>query len=54
MSVALEIKDITKVYDSRSVVDAVSLAVEYGETFGLLGPNGSGKTTTIRMALDII
>lgn len=54
MNVALEIKDVTKVYDSRTVVDDVSLAVEYGETFGLVGPNGSGKTTTIRMALDII
>ena len=54
MNAALEIKDVTKVYDSRTVVDDVSLAVERGETFGLLGPNGSGKTTTIRMALDII
>jgi len=54
MNLALEIKDVTKVYDSRAVVDHVSLAVERGETFGLLGPNGSGKTTTIRMALDII
>lgn len=54
MNLALEIKDVTKAYDSRTVVDDVSLAVERGETFGLLGPNGSGKTTTIRMALDII
>ena len=54
MNVALEIKDVTKVYDSRTVVDHVSLMVKRGETFGLLGPNGSGKTTTIRMALDII
>jgi ABC-2 type transport system ATP-binding protein len=54
MDVALEIKDVTKVYDSRMVVDHVSLVVERGEVFGLLGPNGSGKTTTIRMALDII
>ncbi len=54
MSVALEINNVTKVYDSRAVVDTVSLAVERGETFGLLGPNGSGKTTTIRMALDIV
>jgi len=54
MNAALEIRDVTKVYDSRAVVDHVSLAVERGETFGLLGPNGSGKTTTIRMALDII
>ena len=54
MSTALEITNVTKVYDQRTVVDSVSLAVERGETFGLLGPNGSGKTTTIRMALDII
>ena len=54
MNVALEMKDVTKVYDSRAVVDHVSLVVKRGETFGLLGPNGSGKTTTIRMALDII
>ena len=54
MHLALEIKDVTKVYDSRAVVDHVSLVVKRGETFGLLGPNGSGKTTTIRMALDII
>ena len=54
MDVALEVKDVTKVYDSRTVVDHVSLMVKRGETFGLLGPNGSGKTTTIRMALDII
>jgi len=54
VNIALEIKDVTKVYDQRTVVDHVSLAVERGETFGLLGPNGSGKTTTIRMALDII
>jgi ABC-2 type transport system ATP-binding protein len=54
MNTALRMDDITKVYDRRTVVDQVSLAVERGETFGLLGPNGSGKTTTIRMALDII
>jgi len=54
MNAALEMKDVTKVYDSRAVVDHVSLVVKRGETFGLLGPNGSGKTTTIRMALDII
>ena len=54
MSACLEIKDVTKVYDRRTVVDRVTLVVERGEVFGLLGPNGSGKTTTIRMALDII
>ena len=54
MSTALDMRDVTKVYDRRTVVDGVTFAVERGETFGLLGPNGAGKTTTIRMALDII
>lgn len=54
MSIALEIHEITKAYDERTVVNDVSFDVEGGQIFGLLGPNGSGKTTTIRMALDII
>ena len=54
MSSALEVHDITKVYGDRTVVDNVSFQVDEGEIFGLLGPNGSGKTTIIRMALDII
>ena len=51
---ALEINEVTKIYGRRAVVDKVSFMVERGEIFGLVGPNGSGKTTTIRMALDII
>ncbi len=51
---ALEMTDVTKAYDGRTVVDHVTFAVEPGEIFGLVGPNGSGKTTTIRMALDIV
>ena len=51
---ALKIEGVGKSYDGRKVVDDVSLDVMRGETFGLVGPNGSGKTTTIRMALDII
>ena len=51
---ALEINEVTKIYGRRAVVDKVSFVVERGEIFGLVGPNGSGKTTTIRMALDII
>ena len=54
MNAYLEIKEVTKAYDQRTVVDHLSLEVSRGEVFGLLGPNGSGKTTTIRMALDII
>jgi ABC-2 type transport system ATP-binding protein len=54
MSLAFEVRDLTKTYGGRKVVNGVTFAVERGEIFGLLGPNGSGKTTTIRMALDII
>ncbi|MDA1349545.1 MAG: ATP-binding cassette domain-containing protein [Chloroflexi bacterium] len=51
---SLDVRNVTKVYGDRPVVDDVTLTVGPGEIFGLLGPNGSGKTTTIRMALDII
>ena len=51
---ALQTEGLTKTFGQRTVVDDVSFAVKRGEIFGFLGPNGSGKTTTIRMALDII
>lgn len=51
---ALEVDGLTKTFGRRTVVDDVSFAVRPGEIFGFLGPNGSGKTTTIRMALGII
>lgn len=50
----LEIDGLTKTFGDRVVVDGVSFDVRRGEIFGFLGPNGSGKTTTIRMALGII
>lgn len=46
---AIEIKDLTKYYGSFCAVDHISFSVGSGEFFGFLGPNGSGKTTTIRM-----
>jgi ABC-2 type transport system ATP-binding protein len=51
---ALQVVALTKTFGRRTVVDDVSFAVRPGEIFGFLGPNGSGKTTTIRMALGII
>lgn len=51
---AVETDSISKRFGERAVVNALSFAVGAGETFGLVGPNGSGKTTTIRMLLDII
>ena len=55
----IETFDLTKRYGSRRgesvlAVDRVTLAVEQGQVFGFLGPNGSGKTTTIGMLMGII
>ncbi|MCF7922181.1 MAG: ATP-binding cassette domain-containing protein [Candidatus Marinimicrobia bacterium] len=50
----IEIKGITKTYDSIVAVSDLSLTVEPGRIFGFLGPNGAGKTTAIRMLMNII
>ena len=47
-------RDFTKVYDGRAVVDRLSLTVPAGAVVALLGPNGSGKTTTIKAAAGLI
>lgn len=51
---AIVVEDVSKSYGNTRAVDALSFRVEPGEVFALLGPNGSGKTTTIRMILDIL
>jgi ABC-type multidrug transport system ATPase subunit len=50
----IETTDLTKRYRRITAVDGISLRVERGQIFGFLGPNGSGKTTTIGMLLGII
>ncbi len=45
---------LTKVFDGVTAVDAVTFDVNRGEVFGVLGPNGSGKTTTIRMLCGLL
>jgi ABC-type multidrug transport system ATPase subunit len=50
----VEIRDLTKRYDTVTAVDQVSLSVRRGEVYGFLGPNGAGKTTTLRMLLGLI
>ena len=50
----LEIKSLSKSFGKRKVIDNISLEVKEGEIFGFLGPNGSGKTTTIKMILRLI
>lgn len=47
------ISNVCKIYNQVSVVDHLSLAIDYGEIFGLLGPNGAGKSTTIRMLITL-
>ncbi|MEZ7901079.1 MAG: ATP-binding cassette domain-containing protein [Flavobacteriales bacterium] len=54
MSVVLEIKNLTKNFGSFKAVNNLSLTVEKGNVFGILGPNGSGKTTTLGMVLDVL
>lgn len=49
----VETVDLTKAYDGTRVVDGLNLRVEEGDIFGFLGPNGSGKTTTILMLLGL-
>lgn len=46
---AIEIKGLTKKYKTKTAVNNISLTVEEGELFALLGVNGAGKTTTVRM-----
>ena len=50
----LQVRDVVKSYDGRTVVNRVSFEVQPGEIFALLGPNGAGKTTLIRMITDIL
>jgi ABC-2 type transport system ATP-binding protein len=52
--IVLSIDRLTKHYGSIHAVDKLELKIEQGSVFGILGPNGSGKTTTLGMVLDII
>jgi len=51
---AVTIRNVTKRYDAVVAVDDVSLSVPRGSIYGFIGPNGSGKTTTIRMIMNIL
>lgn len=52
--VIIDVRGLTKSYDGRMVVDHVDMRVERGRIYGFLGPNGSGKTTTIRMLCGLL
>src|ERR1700687_3427250 len=45
----IEVKNLTKLFGDKPVVDHISFTVNKGEILGFLGPNGAGKTTTMRM-----
>ncbi|HID94146.1 MAG TPA: ATP-binding cassette domain-containing protein [bacterium (Candidatus Stahlbacteria)] len=51
---ALKLKNVFKYYGELCAVNDLSLSVPKGSCYGLLGPNGSGKTTTLRMIMNII
>ncbi len=50
---AVEIEHVTKTFSKVTAVDDLSLSVPEGSVYGFIGPNGSGKTTTLRMIMNI-
>ena len=52
--IAIEVEGLTKSFDGRTVVRDLSMKVRRGTIYGFLGPNGSGKTTTIRMLCGLL
>ena len=51
---AIDVRGLSKAYGGRTVVDRLDMQVERGRIYGFLGPNGSGKTTTIRMLCGLL
>ncbi len=52
--IAIEVEGLSKSFDGREVVHDLSMQVRRGSIYGFLGPNGSGKTTTIRMLCGLL
>ena len=52
--IAIDVEGLTKSFGNRTVVRSLSMRVKRGEIYGFLGPNGSGKTTTIRMLCGLL
>src|SRR5689334_4031507 len=52
--IAIDVTGLTKSFDGRTVVHNLALQVPRGEIYGFLGPNGSGKTTTLRMLCGLL
>jgi ABC-2 type transport system ATP-binding protein len=51
---AIEVRDVTKKFGTRTVVNHIAMQVRAGEIYGFLGPNGSGKTTFLRMLCGLL
>ncbi|KYD03115.1 ABC transporter ATP-binding protein [Bacillus atrophaeus] len=54
MQNVMELKNVTKKINGKTIIDNLSFTVQEGEVFGFLGPNGAGKTTTIRMMVGLM
>lgn len=52
--VTLAVKGLRKVINGKEIIKGIDFTLKQGEVFGFLGPNGSGKTTTIRMIVGLI
>jgi ABC-2 type transport system ATP-binding protein len=54
MPSAIQLQDVSKRFDGVAAVDSLTLSVPEGSIYGFIGPNGSGKTTTLRMIMHIL
>ncbi len=50
----IQVKNLTKTFGDKTVVDKLDMQIEPGQLYGFLGPNGSGKTTAIRMMCGLV
>jgi ABC-2 type transport system ATP-binding protein len=50
----IEVQDLKKKFNGKTVVNGLNFQVQEGEIFGYLGPNGAGKTTTMRLVLGLL
>ncbi len=53
-SILLDVESLSKSFENVQAVDNLSFQIRKGEIYGLLGPNGSGKTTTIKLILGLL